>query len=155
MAQRSWRSHAHFVCVVLLTFASQIPAALAQPSPKGEVTVAMTALQQRFDPLAQVATTDYMNYDFMYDGLLNLRPEGKVPGLAVSWTVAPNGKAIDFKLRQGVKFHNGDAFTSDDVKFTFDKIMAADSTHSYRQAYQDSVERVEIVGPYEVRFLLK
>jgi peptide/nickel transport system substrate-binding protein len=153
MAHRLSRSAA-FAAALFIAVGADLPA-LAQPAPKGEVTVAMTALQQRFDPLAQVAMTDFMNYDFLFDGLLDLRPEGKQPALAESWTISADGKAMNFKLRQGVKFHNGDPFTSEDVKFTFDRVMAADSTHSYRQAYQESVERIDIVGPYEVRFVLK
>ncbi|MEZ5843679.1 MAG: ABC transporter substrate-binding protein [Hyphomicrobiaceae bacterium] len=56
----------------------------------------------------------------VFDGLLeydfNLKPQ---PGLAESFTVAPDGKTITFKLRKGVTFHDGKPFTSADVKFTF------------------------------------
>src|SRR4051812_22322775 len=55
----------------------------------------------------------------IYDGLLeygfDLKPR---PSLAESWDVAPDGKTISFKLRQGVKFHDGKPFTSEDVKFS-------------------------------------
>jgi len=48
---------------------------------------------------------------------------GLVPDLASSVTASPDGKAYTFVLRDGVKFHNGDAFTSDDVAFTFRAIQ--------------------------------
>ena len=55
----------------------------------------------------------------IFDGLLeydfNLKPQ---PGLAESFTVAPDGKTVTFKLRRGVVFHDGKPFTSADVQFT-------------------------------------
>ena len=55
----------------------------------------------------------------IYDGLLeysfDMQPQ---PSLAESWQIAPDGKSVTFKLRQGVKFHDGKPFTSADVKFT-------------------------------------
>jgi peptide/nickel transport system substrate-binding protein len=62
----------------------------------------------------------------IYDGLLeygfDMKPK---PGLAESWTVAPDGKTITFKLRQGVKFHDGKPFSSDDVKFSIETLKSA------------------------------
>lgn len=63
-------------------------------------------------PIGQVAAK-------IYDGLLeydtSLKPQ---PSLAESWTVSPDGKTITFKLRQGVKFHDGQPLTAEDVKFS-------------------------------------
>jgi peptide/nickel transport system substrate-binding protein len=60
----------------------------------------------------------------IYDGLLeygfDLKPR---PSLAESWDVAPDGKTISFKLRQGVKFHDGKPFTSEDVKFSVLEVL--------------------------------
>ena len=41
------------------------------------------------------------------------------PSLAESWTVSPDQRTYEFKLREGLKFHNGDPFTAEDVKFSF------------------------------------
>ncbi len=127
--------------------------ALAQP--KGSAVMALPALSQNFDPTAIVSLADYMVYEAVFDGLLNLTDKGKIPGLAESWTLSADGLQIDFKLRQGVKFHNGDPFTAEDVKFTFERIVAADSTHSYRRSFIDSLERVDVVDPHTARFVLK
>lgn len=60
----------------------------------------------------------------IFDGLLeygfDLKPR---PSLAESWDVAPDGKTVTFKLRQGVKFHDGKPFTSEDVKFTILEVL--------------------------------
>ena len=128
-------------------------AALAQP--KGDVTIALPNLSQLFDPTAMVGATPHMSYDFIFDGLINLGAEGKYPALAESWVISPDGKQIDFKLRKNVKFHNGDAFSADDVKFTFDRLMQPDSGHAYRTGFVESVERIEVVDPYTARFVLK
>lgn len=61
----------------------------------------------------------------VFNGLIRynsktLNPEGD---LAEKWEVAPDGKAITFTLRQGVKWHDGQPFTADDVKFTFDTML--------------------------------
>jgi peptide/nickel transport system substrate-binding protein len=52
------------------------------------------------------------------------------PSLAESWEIAPDAASITFNLRQGVKWHNGDDFTADDVKFSFDRTFFADHPHN-------------------------
>lgn len=130
-----------------------IGGAAAQTS--GELVVAQSLLRQHFDPTLMVATTDFTTYDMMFDGLLNLGPDGKVAALAESWTVSADGKQMDFKLRSGVKFHNGDPLTAEDVKFTFDRLLQPGNTHSYRQAFVDLVLGIDVIAPNHVRFRLK
>lgn len=133
-------------------FAGAFPAA-AQP--REDVVFASPVLSQHFDPTTMVSTADYLVSDMLYDGLINLGPDGKFPGLAESWTISADGKSIDFILRKGVKFHNGDPLTAEDVKFTFEKIIAPGSTHSYRRGFMDSLERVDVVNEGVARFILK
>ena len=52
-----------------------------------------------------------------YDENMNIQPD-----LAESWTVSPDGLTYDFKLRQGVKFHNGRAMTADDVLYSLNRV---------------------------------
>ena len=120
-----------------------------QAQPKGSAVVAVPALSQNTDPTATVSTADYMIHEALYDGLLNLTEKGKVPALAESWTISADGKQIDFKLRKNVKFHNGDPFTAEDVKFTFERIIAPDSTHSYRRGFIDPMDKIEVVDPHD------
>lgn len=80
---------------------------VVQPEPP-----TLAAYQSTSGPVGQVATK-------VFEGLLEysfeLRP---IPSLAQSWTVAPDGRSVTFKLKPGVKFHDGKPFTSDDVKFS-------------------------------------
>jgi len=98
-----------------------LAAATAEPTPrKGGALImlvqpeppTLASYQSTSGPVGQVAAK-------VFDGLLeydfNLKP---IPGLAESWTVSPDGKTIEFKLRKGVKWHDGQPFTSEDVKFT-------------------------------------
>ena len=47
------------------------------------------------------------------------------PSLAESWQESPDGKTYEFKLRPGLKFHNGDPVTTEDVKFSFERYKGA------------------------------
>ena len=135
--------------------AALLPSAASAEAPKGELVVAMPLLRQQFDPTLQIAIPDFGTYQLLFDGLLNLGSDGKIPGLAESWTVSEDGKQLDFKLRAGIKFHNGDALTAEDVKFTYERLLQPGNTHSYRQAFVELLERVEAVAPEHVRFHLK
>ncbi len=86
----------------------------------------------------------------LHDALLKPLPGNNMaPCLAESWRESPDGLTYEFKLREGLKFHNGDAFTAEDVKFSF---------HRYRgtaaKLLHERVKAVEIVDPHHVRFVL-
>jgi peptide/nickel transport system substrate-binding protein len=68
------------------------------------------------------------------------------PNLAESWTVSPDQRAYEFKLREKLTFHNGDPFTAEDVKFSFLRYKST--------ILHEKVREVEIVDPYRVRFHL-
>ncbi|MBS0126704.1 ABC transporter substrate-binding protein [Thetidibacter halocola] len=73
--------------------------------------------------------------------------------LAESWTVSEDGLVYDIKLREGLTFHNGDAFNADDVLFTFERSSNPEiSIHSRVLANVASLEKV---SDYEVKFTLK
>lgn len=127
----------------------------ANAAGKRDIVVAQPALQQHFDPTAMIATPSLQDYAMLFDGLFNLTEKGITPALAERWEVGDGGKQIDFELRQGVKFHDGAAFTAEDVKFTFDKLIAPDGTHAYRKSFVDALARVDVLGTHKVRFVLK
>lgn len=94
-----------------------------------------------------------------YSLLLNFDPENypKVVGdLAESWTISKDYKTYTFKIRKGVKFHDGSALTAKDIKATYDKIIFPPSgILSIRKAFYSAVERVEAPDDTTVVFHLK
>lgn len=81
-----------------------------------------------------------------------------VPELAESWAWVNDNKTLTFKLRQGVKWHDGKPFTSADVKCTFDMLMGK-SQQKFRQnprkAWYNEVNDISTNGDFEVSFNLK
>src|SRR5437870_13580402 len=111
--------------------------------------VYLTISPSWFDP-AEVATAGITPFWFCYalhDALLKPMPDNPMaPSLAESWTVSPDQRVYEFKLREGLTFHNGDPFTADDVKFSFARARA--------KILHDKVREVAVVGPHRVRFQL-
>ena len=77
-----------------------------------------------------------------------------MPGLAESWSISEDGKEYVFKLRQGVKFHDGEPLDAAVVKFSLDRLFAADSTNPAKSLYTD-IDKVEVVDPSTVKVTLK
>ena len=96
-----------------------------------------------------------------YNTLLRIDPTDRtgtrpVGDLADSWTISPDGLTYTFKLRQGVRFHDGSPMTSRDVKASYDKIIfPTGGVISARKGTYQVVEAVEAPDAQTVRFRLK
>lgn len=90
-----------------------------------------------------------------WDMLIYRDPEtfGPKPLLATSWKIVDD-TTIEFALRRGVKFHNGDAFTADDVVYTLNAVSAADSKIS-TPSNANWIEKAEKIDDFNVRVKLK
>jgi peptide/nickel transport system substrate-binding protein len=87
----------------------------------------------------------------IFDALTDMDANARVvPGLAESWKRI-NDETWEFKLRQGVKFHNGVEFTADDVAFTLDRVPKVPNSPSSFGIYTKAVTKVEVVDKYTVR----
>ncbi len=79
-----------------------------------------------------------------------LNPEGD---LAERWDFSSDGKELTFKLRSGVKWHDGQPFTAEDVKFTFDTMLDTKITARFRSNIR-GVQEVQVVDPLTVKLRL-
>jgi peptide/nickel transport system substrate-binding protein len=158
LSRTSWITPSRHPIVWLLTAASFILGASSvvagPPSPAGEAVMAwhVTITPAWFDPsTAPPQITPFGMLYALHDALVRPLPGQKMGNsLAESWTESPDGLAYQFKLRRGLKFHNGDPVTADDVKFSFERYNGAGA-----KELRAHVQRVEILDPLTVRFILK
>src|SRR5262250_3972593 len=122
-----------------------------QPSPAGQAIMAwpITIAPSWFDPsTAPPQITPFGMLYALHDALVRPLPGQKMGNaLAESWTESPDGLRYEFKLRRGLKFHNGDPVTAEDAKFSFERYKGAGA-----KELQSNVEGVEVVDPLTVRF---
>jgi len=105
-----------------------------------------------FDPAETSGSiTSFMVLYAMHDAVVKPMPGNQVtPGLAESWNVSPDGLVYEFVLRKGVRFHNGDLVTAEDVKFSFERYRG-----SARKTIKDKVAAVDAPDTGRVRFRLR
>jgi peptide/nickel transport system substrate-binding protein len=108
------------------------------------------------DPTAGAAAAiDEVLYANVFEGLTRIGPKGEVlPALAESWTISDDGKVYVFKLRTGVKWHDGTDFNADDVKFSLDRARAENSTNAQKALFA-AIDTVEATDPATVTVTLK
>ena len=73
------------------------------------------------------------------------------PCLAESWEISPDQLTYTFHLRHGVKWQDGEPFTAEDVKFTFDRVMDTKVDDAPLRSYFGTIKSCEIVDPYTIR----
>ncbi len=139
--------------LVLVIFSTLLAACggSAANTPKKYAVYAMNSEPiTNWDPAIEFSN-GILVHNNMYEQLLRYDAlEKKVlPLLAESYSVSEDGKTWTFKLRQGVKFQNGDDFTAEDVKFSIDRTKALNAGASY---IWSAVEEIKVVDPYTVEF---
>jgi peptide/nickel transport system substrate-binding protein len=121
--------------------------------PAGQMTWAahITLAPTWFDPAETPGIgTPFMLLYALHDALVKPMPGNPMaPSLAESWSLSKDGLAYEFVLRQGVRFHNGDPVTSEDVKFSFERYRGAAAKLLHERV------SVEAADPHRVRFKLK
>ena len=146
-AHASWRSSSWEASSLTGTRGTAAP-----PQPAGEMRWALyvTFPPAWLDP-AEVAVAGVTPFWILYalhDALLKPMPgQPMAPSLAESWTVSPDQQTYEFKLREGLTFHNGDPFTAEDVKFSFLR-------YKWPPQQRAKVREIEIVDPYRIRIHL-
>jgi peptide/nickel transport system substrate-binding protein len=139
------------VGLIALTGAAPID---AQAAPAGRMVMAwhVTIAPSWFDPsTAPPQITPCGMLYAIHDALVRPYPGHKMgSSLAESWSESVDARTYEFKLRPGLKFHNGDPLTAEDVKFSFERYRGAAA-----KILQDRVQQVDVVSPLVVRFVLK
>ena len=139
--------------LLLGTLALLVAALPASAAPEGQITwgVHTTLVPAYFDPAETIIVTPFMVLYAIHDGLVKPMPgKSMAPSLAESWSAAKDGLSYEFVLRKGVKFHNGELVTAEDVKFSFERYRGI-----YAKNLKERVAAVEVVDPGRVRFRLR
>ena len=138
--------------LALLLVATVVPP--AESAPEGQMTWAIhfSLAPTFFDPAETPGLiTPFLVLYALHDGLVKPMPgKPQAPSLAESWTVSPDGLVYEFALRKGVKFHNGDALTAEDVKFSFERYKGAAASQ-----LRARVASVDVVDAHRIRYRLK
>src|SRR3989442_5071368 len=150
MAPRS--PPAPVVVLVLTLLAAPVSAQVAAPAGQITLAVTVTLAPTWFDPAETPGViTPFLTLYALHDALVKPMPGNPwAPSLAESWTAAKDGLTYEFTLRRGVRFHNGDPVTPEDVKFSFERYKGGGAT-----TLKARVAAVEIVDPQRVRFRMK
>jgi peptide/nickel transport system substrate-binding protein len=114
--------------------------------------VHFTLAPRWLDPAeSEGSITPFLVLYAVHDAMLKPMPSGPTaPSLAESWSVSADGLVYDLLLRSGVKFHNGEILTADDVKFSFERYRGANA-----QLLKEKTKEVRVVDARRIQFRLK
>jgi peptide/nickel transport system substrate-binding protein len=87
--------------------------------------IGQVAEPRSLDPHLTTALNDFRILVNLYEGLVRYRPGTlePMPGLAESWSVSDDGRVYEFRLRAGVRFHDGSRFDAEAVRFNFQRML--------------------------------
>jgi len=118
----------------------------SQGTQKRELVVAQGGDVAQFDPHMSTSSNDIRISFNLFDNLTSRRPDGKLaPGLATEWKLQGQTTWV-FKLRQGVKWHNGDPFSSADAKFSIERTYDPNTKMRVNTVFT-TVDRIEAPDP--------
>ena len=166
MATRIRRHRTLFTALALAVLVGSLvvaaPAAVqaAETPRRGGVLLAVIGADPpSLDPHQESTFANIQLVAPLYSTLIQIDPYHfpKIIGdVATEWKITPDGLTYTFKLRQGIKFHDGSPLTAADVKATYDKIVSPpDGVRSVRKNAYTAVARIETPDPSTVVFKLK
>lgn len=123
---------------------------------KDSAVIGITLEPPGLDPTTSAAASigEIVHYNVL-EGLTKINVDGSVtPLLADSWSIDPDGRLYTFKLKKGVKFHDGEAFDAADVKFSFERARAEGSTNKAKKTVFDNITRIETPDAHTVVLVL-
>ena len=124
-------------------------AATARSAPEGQLTIAFdTSIAPTYlDPAETTGiATPFVFLYALHDALIKPLPGADMAAsLAESWTESEDGLTYEFKLREGLSFHNGDPFTAEDMAFSFTRYKGTSA-----RLLHDRVKAVEVLAPHRL-----
>jgi peptide/nickel transport system substrate-binding protein len=132
--------------------ASAGPAGIASAQADRDIVVGFGAAITSMDPHFHALTPNVAIHQHVYGALVDLDEKlGLIPGLAESWR-AVDERTWEFRLRRGVKFHDGGDFTAEDVKFSYERIPSVPNSPGLFTIYTRHISEIIIVDPHTIRF---
>ena len=120
------------------------------------ISIGMQQEPTSLDPTSDAtASIDGMLSHNVYESLTTVNESGQVlPALATDWQVSPDGLEYTFNLRKNVKYHDGSAFDSEDVLFSFERAMSEDSVNPTKKIFKP-IEEISAPDSHSVVIKLK
>lgn len=145
----------HWLKMSIATSVLALGTALSAHAAQTEITIGMQLEPPNLDPTGGAAAAiDEVVYANVFEGLTRYQADGSIaPALAASWDISEDGLIYTFKLRDGVKFHDGTDMNADDVKFSLDRARAEDSTNAQKALFA-GIASVDVVDATTVAITL-
>ena len=132
------------------------------------LTVAETGFDGIFNPILYSNNTDAKITDLVFNGLIKVNKNGEyIPDVA-TWEVSEDKLTYTFSITSGIKFHNGEELTSDDVAFTYYSIADPDyvgargpavsdivGVEAYRSGEVEVIEGINVIDDYTIAFTIE
>jgi peptide/nickel transport system substrate-binding protein len=146
-----------FFCFTTMCFCFLIHPEMVVGAPEGRLVIAQGGDLSTLDPHKIVDVFTWVAIRYPYDCLVKrVFKDGKIqhePMLATSWETV-NDTTWIFHLRKGVKFHNGEEFNAEAVKFSIDRVLNPATKARWRSNFT-FIDRVDIVDPFTVKIITK
>src|SRR4029077_8687855 len=139
----------------IVLFGAFLAAAIASPvSAQTNLRIGLAEDPDHLDPTTAGSYVGRIVLAAMCDKLFDIDAQlNIVPQLALSHETSQDGKTVTIKLRPNVKFHDGEPFDAEAVKFTLDRHMTMAT--SFRKAELSQIDKVEVADPLTIKLLLK
>ncbi len=151
------KKYLSLILAAVMVLSMMVCTATAETTYKEAISIGTTGDMPSAFPYGNSSTQTSLTTNSTHEGLVDIHNDGTaVPALATEWAPNDDSTVWTFTLRQGVKFHNGDDFTAEDVKFTYEycSTTQSDGVNWIITGY-DLVESIETPDDYTVVFNMK
>ncbi|MDC7126573.1 MAG: ABC transporter substrate-binding protein [Spirochaetales bacterium] len=122
----------------------------------GTIKISVSSEPDSLDPMLSAATDTSSIMMNVFEGLLTFNEKGEfIPALAESYNISDDGLTYSFRLKKGIKFHDGTDFSSKDVKYTYEKLAGLNGDEPLNKTISQLLATVETPDDYSVNLILK